>query len=821
MKRMGVAYCWIFSFVFAANAADLSIAPSQELQALYQQLRAIQGGGQGASAENVVFKRDAATFTFLNGRIVFAEPVAGQVLAAHFQGEGKFELEPPTPADQRQLARFAGNPKLVDTFREAIFFFTDDTFAEMNKLMKVRSTPKAAEAPFGAAQKRYAENYNNWIDNTRKGNPVMRNLAARMLADLTDKASKGFFLADFKGGKSGNLLFHISWNRDALLFPWTSMSDEVLLLHLRPGDYTEWWSGFHLSSEYVNARHPDHRDLHVRSPFTKIDLQVGKDQNIAATAEVDYVVREGPVRVIPFNLNCVLRISSIEDGASKKISFIQEDKKLDNDPWFILDEPASPGQNHKVKISYREDSTYETRIIYDQGSGLYFVASRDTWYPSFGKLDDRSQYELNARSPKRFIFMASGEQVKSVKEKDDLVTSWKSEIPLGVLGFNYGDFVETSQNTPTVKLTAYAGRELPNEFKGIEAGVTVGSVMRDGRADVRLSTGGLNTTSMVKEAAGKGVQAFSLFEFLFGRLPFKSLTVSQQSGGSQGFPNLIFAPTWVFLDQGTQNSLGFLRTPEQREQQRTTVVREMARQWFGYLVGGKTYHDQWLFGGGADFAASMFLRQFAPGDLSEFRDIRRKWLLSKNSSGYRPVDAGSMWLNMQLNEYNEKGNSAFVSTYKGGYVWEMIRVLMYDPKLKNPNARFIAMMHEFTSTYAGQNASTEDFRKIVEKHAGKSMEWFFEQWVYGSETPEYDFSYQLSNAEGGQTELTLTLTQSKVSESFRMQLPLHVVINGEQQFLGLIGVIGTKPLKTNIKLPVRPEKVVLDPERNILAEIRQ
>jgi hypothetical protein len=85
MNRVGVVFCWILSVVFTANAADLSTAPSQELQALYQQLRAIQGGGQAASAENVVFKRDSATFTFLNGRIVFAEPVAGQVLAAHFR----------------------------------------------------------------------------------------------------------------------------------------------------------------------------------------------------------------------------------------------------------------------------------------------------------------------------------------------------------------------------------------------------------------------------------------------------------------------------------------------------------------------------------------------------------------------------------------------------------------------------------------------------------------------------------------------------------------------------------------------------------------
>lgn len=33
--------------------------------------------------------------------------------------------------------------------------------------------------------------------------------------------------------------------------------------------------------------------------------------------------------------------------------------------------------------------------------------------------------------------------------------------------------------------------------------------------------------------------------------------------------------------------------------------------------------------------------------------------------------------------------------------------------------------------------------------------------------------------------------------------------------------MGTKPLKTSVKLPVRPEKVLLDPNRSILAEIHQ
>ncbi len=152
---------------------------------------------------------------------------------------------------------------------------------------------------------------------------------------------------------------------------------------------------------------------------------------------------------------------------------------------------------------------------------------------------------------------------------------------------------------------------------------------------------------------------------------------------------------------------------------------------------------------------------------------------------------------------------------------EMLRALMFDPQLKNPDGRFIAMLHDFTSTYAGQNASTEDFRRIVEKHVGSSMEWFFDEWVYGKDIPTYDFSYQFSNGDAGQTELAMSITQSGVPESFQMRLPLYASIKGEMRYLGLIGVQGTTPVKVSVKLPLRPDKVVLDPNHSILAEVHQ
>jgi hypothetical protein len=200
MKRVLLMVTAILNTIIFADASDLSTVPSQDLLNVYQQLRNIQGSSQYASVEEVVFKRDVATFTFHSGYLTFAEPIAGQVLAAQFDGEGVFELAPISPVDQRQIARFAEGPKLVDTFHEAISLFTDGTFAELGKQIRVRVGEKARSTDFASRQKQYAENYNDWTENQRKGNPAMRNIAARMLMhDTSMQNPDARFIAMMRG----------------------------------------------------------------------------------------------------------------------------------------------------------------------------------------------------------------------------------------------------------------------------------------------------------------------------------------------------------------------------------------------------------------------------------------------------------------------------------------------------------------------------------------------------------------------------------------------------------------------------------------------
>src|SRR5207253_138814 len=85
---------------------------------------------------------------------------------------------------------------------------------------------------------------------------------------------------------------------------------------------------------------------------------------------------------------------------------------------------------------------------------------------------------------------------------------------------------------------------------------------------------------------------------------------------------------------------------------------------------------------------------------------------------------------------------------------------------------FQALMKDFVQTNFNRDVSTEDFKRIVEKHMSKDMDldgnqrldWFFNEWVYGTEMPSYRFEYQLG-ADG--TTLSGKITQSGVSETLR------------------------------------------------------
>jgi aminopeptidase N len=253
---------------------------------------------------------------------------------------------------------------------------------------------------------------------------------------------------------------------------------------------------------------------------------------------------------------------------------------------------------------------------------------------------------------------------------------------------------------------------------------------------------------------------------------------------------------------------------------------EVSHQWWGHIVGWASYHDQWLSEGFADFSAGLFLQytEKNPDKYLKYWEHQSEAILQKNQWGRRSNDAGPIWMGLRLNTFKTPGAYNRLVYPKGGYILHMLRAIMYDRKTGDD--QFIEMMHDFVKSHYNQNASSESFKRVVERHmtpgmdldGNKRMDWFFNEWVYGTEVPAYKLQYSFAPEPDGKVMLKLTVTQSGVSDKFKMLVPVYLDFDGKWVRLGEATLIGnsTTP-EFKVKLPQKPKRVALNVFHDILA----
>jgi aminopeptidase N len=147
---------------------------------------------------------------------------------------------------------------------------------------------------------------------------------------------------------------------------------------------------------------------------------------------------------------------------------------------------------------------------------------------------------------------------------------------------------------------------------------------------------------------------------------------------------------------------------------------------------------------------------------------------------------------------------------------------MYTPE--DRDKAFIDMMHDFVDSHRERPATTESFKAIAEKHMtpmmdlskNRRLDWFFNEWVYGTQVPRYHFDYQVTPAEAGKVKVHMTVTQSEVDEHFAMLLPIFADFGNGMVPIAQVGIGGNTTRNLDIVLPSRPKKVAMNPYKEIL-----
>jgi aminopeptidase N len=263
---------------------------------------------------------------------------------------------------------------------------------------------------------------------------------------------------------------------------------------------------------------------------------------------------------------------------------------------------------------------------------------------------------------------------------------------------------------------------------------------------------------------------------------------------------------------------------------KAVTPHEVAHQWWGHTVGFDSYRDQWMSEGFADMSASLYLSLIEknPQKFITFWNDERDLLLERSPQGFRAIDAGPLTMGYRMSNSRTGFDTTRRLIYpKGAYVLHMIRMMMHDRQ--TGDQRFKEMMQDFVKTFGGKAATTEDFKAMVEKHmtpemdteGNHKMDWFFNEYVYGTALPTYKLDSSFDTAPGGDLQLNLKLTQSGVDDNFRMLVPLYLDMGeGNVAFLGRARLVGNTTVEQKVPLKglkTKPKRAVVNYYDDVLA----
>jgi hypothetical protein len=789
---------------FSAGAPTARAQSGPNSDPNYVALRNITLGSEAVSVANFDLKRDAGVFRLNSGTVCFVPPVNGKVTGAVFVGDGSFLLNPPTETERRSLKFLTKEDEFNEKFERLVLRFTDATYDEIKKA----GTPASGGCDAGLLKD---------SQNTTR-HKMKHNLEAELLGEILSSEPRGFFWA-FIHGKHYN-------DKEIYSLDPNANSDQV---DFWTYDENKWgdWASFSFTEPHARGS----MGRTIRIDHHQLDTTSDKNGALTGKAATTFVSLRNGLRVIPFSLFHTLRVQSVAaDG--QPLSFIQEDKNDDADFAVILPKPLAAGENFTITTSYSGKEA-----VSNEGGGNYFPIARHNWYPnSVGSaFGEYASYDMTFRIPKGMKIAATGAVVSEANDGGQNVSVWKSETPQTVAGFSFGRFkVEEAKLTkPEMSIRSFANEESPNWVQSLQQAVQgpqLGQGVIGSHAEPAVALGTMSTTSLNKKALAEGELAEQLYSDYFGPSMFTHLEITQQTACNfgQSWPGLVWIPICYYFDTTVRHQLGM--DWGDRGYWKVVTPHEVAHQWWGHTVGFSSGRDQWMSEGFADMSASLYLSMIEkdPKKFMTFWNDERELLLERDAQGFRAIDVGPLTMGYRANNSRTGGGITRRLIYpKGAYVLHMIRMMMYDRQ--SGDKAFKEMMQDFVNTYRGKAATTEDFKATVEKHmtpdmdaeGNHKMDWFFNEYVYGTQLPSYKMDYSFDAGADGTIVLSFNVSQSGVDDKFRMVVPVYLELDdGRIVFLGRVRLIGKSSVAPKVPLKglkAKPRRAIINYSDDVLA----
>ncbi|MER5406813.1 M1 family metallopeptidase [Streptomyces sp. NPDC002769] len=344
--------------------------------------------------------------------------------------------------------------------------------------------------------------------------------------------------------------------------------------------------------------------------------------------------------------------------------------------------PLSKGRTFTVTVTYGGvPEALNGPIVFGSDYGWMktadgvFVAcepnAASTWFPSSDHPSDKATYDIRIKAPKGLTGVSNGRLISTHDKGASTVTHWRESRPMAtyLATATIGKFDVKSGRTPA----------------GTPIYVAIDPVLADSNSvDVYAVT----------------AAATDYWSQIFGPYPFEETGAIVDDMPEAGFS----------LEVQSKPAYSAVRSE-------STIVHELAHQWFGDSVSVERWKDIWLNEGFATYAQWLW---------SEHQGVRSAH--DSFLAGYDTRPAGSSFWQTVVADPQRDTMFASAVYQRGAMTLQMLRERIGD-------TAFFKLLPAWTKLHRYGNANTADFVRLAEKVSGQQLDDLFQAWLFSPGKP--------------------------------------------------------------------------------------
>ena len=422
--------------------------------------------------------------------------------------------------------------------------------------------------------------------------------------------------------------------------------------------------------------------------------------------------------------------------------------KYEYNDWSIrikLDRSYAANESYTIYIDYTAKPD-EFDEKYSQGAmlgikGMYFInpkgedkdkptqiwtqgetESNSAWFPTIDRTNQKSTEELTVTVDNKYVTLSNGKLISQKKNTDGTRTDyWKMDLPHAPYLFflGVGDYAV-----------------IKDKYKDKEVNYYVEPAY----------------ASVAKKIFGNTPEMISFFSKVTG-VEYPWIKYSQITGRD-------------FVAGAMENTTATLHQESAQQDARelvdgnnweSTIAHELFHQWFGDYVTTESWSNITVNESFANYSETLWSEYKYGKDAGAEQNYN-------DMQGY--LQSGSEKKDLVRFYYNDKEDVFDAVSYnKGGRILNMLRNHIGD-------SAFFKSLNNYLTTNKFKSAEAHQLRLAFEEVTGRDLNWYFNQWYFGSGHPSVDIDYIYDDA-ANKVNVIVKQTQ-KSGKIFRLPLAIDI-----------------------------------------------